>query len=103
MRRKRHEDLRPDDAGGRFAIIGGNLVVGGALDFEGASSHYVTVRVTDGGASYREETFTISVTNVNEAPTDIALVGTSVAENSAAGTAVGALSFTDPDAGATAT
>ncbi len=62
-----------DDAGGRFAIIGGNLVVAGGLDFEGVSSHDVTVRVTDrGGLTYREEIFTISVTNANEAPTDIA-------------------------------
>jgi Ca2+-binding RTX toxin-like protein len=88
-----------DDAGGRFAISGGNLVVAGALNFEAAASHQVTVRVTDTAGSTYDEVFTIGVTNVNEAPTDIALLGTSVAEDSAAGTVVGALSSTDPDAG----
>lgn len=54
-----------DDAGGRFAIDGNNLVVAGSLDFETATSHQVTVRVTDaGGASY-DEVFTITVDNVS--------------------------------------
>ena len=39
----------------------------------------------------------------NSAPTDILLSNSSVAENSAAGTVVGALSDVDPDAGDTAT
>src|SRR5205814_1594536 len=41
-------------------------------------------------------------TNVNEAPTDISLSNSSVAENQASGTTVGTLSDTDPDAGDTA-
>ena len=49
-----------------------------------------------GGLS-RTETFTINVTNVNETPTDIALTGTTVAEN-AAGATIGTLSTVDPDA-----
>jgi hypothetical protein len=42
-----------DDAGGRFAINGSDLVVadGTKLDFETATSHQVTVRVTDGAGS----------------------------------------------------
>jgi Ca2+-binding RTX toxin-like protein len=88
-----------DNAGNRFAIDGNNLVVNGTLDFETFTSHLVTVRVTDGGNNTRDEQFTISVTNVNEAPTDISLSGTSVAENSATGNVVGTLSGTDPDAG----
>jgi Ca2+-binding RTX toxin-like protein len=39
------------------------------------------------------------VGNVNEAPTNLTLSGTRVAENSAAGTVVGTLGATDPDAG----
>jgi Ca2+-binding RTX toxin-like protein len=53
-----------DDAGGRFAISGSDLVVAGALDFETASSHLVTVRVTDSANNSYDETFTISVTDV---------------------------------------
>lgn len=53
-----------NDAGGRFAIDGANLVVAGPLDFESSTSHQVTVRVTDAaGASY-DATFTIGVTDV---------------------------------------
>jgi hypothetical protein len=97
-----------NNAGGRFSIVNGNLVVAGSLDFETATSHQVTVRVTDGGGLFRDEVFTIAVTDVNEAPanqppSDIVLSNTSVAENSANGTIVGALSAVDPNAGDTAT
>ena len=93
-----------DDAGGRFAISGSNLVVanGALLNFESNTSHSVTVRVTDSGGSTFDKIFAIGVTNANEAPTNIALSNASVAENSANGTVVGALSDTDPDAGDTA-
>ncbi|OQW55470.1 MAG: hypothetical protein A4S14_12520 [Proteobacteria bacterium SG_bin9] len=87
-----------DNAGGRFAVSGNTLVVAGALDFEGATSHNVTVRVTDAGGLTYDETFVVNVTDVNETPTNILLSGTTVAENSANGTVVGALSASDPDA-----
>jgi hypothetical protein len=57
----------------------------------------------DQGGLATEKVFTITVTNVNEAPTDIALSGASVAENQPAGTAVGTFTTTDPDAGNTFT
>ena len=88
-----------DDAGGQFALNGNDVVVAGALDYETATSHDITVRVTDGGGLTYDKTFSIGVSNVNEAPTDIALSNASVAENSANGTVVGSLSAVDPDAG----
>ena len=92
-----------DNAGGRFAIDGstGEITVadGTLLDHEAAGSHSVTVEVTDGPATTYTETFSITVGDVNEAPTDLALAGNSVDENSANGTAVGTVSVTDPDAG----
>ena len=56
------------NAGGRFAISGNQLVVaaGAVLDWETAASHSVTVRTTDGGGLTYDETFTITVSNVNE-------------------------------------
>src|SRR5262245_31313658 len=45
----------------------------------------------------------ITVNNVNEAPTDIALSPSSVNENQPVGTVVGSFSTTDPDAGDTHT
>jgi Ca2+-binding RTX toxin-like protein len=66
-----------DDAGGRFAVQGDQLVVAAAtlLDFETASSHDVIVRVTDSGGQEFQETFTINLTDVLELYT--ILTGTS--------------------------
>jgi hypothetical protein len=50
-----------------------------------------------------EQTFTLTVTNVNEAPTALPLSNSTVAENQSAGTTVGTLSTTDPDVGDTFT
>ena len=47
--------------------------------------------------------FTITVTNVNEAPTDITLSSNQIAENQPIGSVVGTFSTTDPDVGDTFT
>ena len=63
-----------DDAGGRFLITaGGDLVVNGPLDFETAPTEQVTVRVTNSGGLSFDKTFTIGITDVNEAPTAVIL------------------------------
>lgn len=83
-----------DNAGNRFALTGGTQLVAGtvATDYETATSHDVTVRGTRQGET-RTETFSINVINVNEL-TGITLTGQTIAENSAAGTAVGVLAST---------
>lgn len=93
------------DAGGRFGISGSNLVVanGSLLNREAASSHSITVRATDADGLTFDKAFTITVTNVNEAPTGIALSASSIIEGAANGTIVGSLTRTDPDAGDTGT
>ncbi|MBC6419310.1 MAG: DUF1194 domain-containing protein, partial [Prochloron sp. SP5CPC1] len=60
-----------DDAEGRFDIVNNELRVesGSLLDFEAATSYDITVTATDTGGNPFEETFTITVSNVNEAPT----------------------------------
>jgi Ca2+-binding RTX toxin-like protein len=74
-----------DNAGGRFGISGSNLVVaGGELDFEQATSHEVTVRVTDSANSTRDEVFTISLTNVG----GVTINGTAASETINATTTV---------------
>ena len=82
-----------DSAGGRFAInaASGQITVanGSLLDYETAASHGIAVRVTDQGWLTFDKAFTVSVTDVNEAPTNASLSGGSVAENSANGTVVG--------------
>jgi Ca2+-binding RTX toxin-like protein len=86
-----------DDAGGRFAIDGDKLVAVGGLDHETAAMRDVVVRVTDAGGLSIERTFSIAITNVNEAPTQLLLSGQNILENAAGGTVVGSLSSLDPD------
>ena len=88
---------------GSFTISGGQLLTNASFDFETKSSYSILVRSTDQGGLYFEKVFTITVTNVNETPTDIALSATSIAENLTSGTAVGNFSTTDVDAGNTFT
>ena len=97
------------NASGAFAINAatGAITVANAtlLDFETTASHALTVSVTDNGTPPLNDSaaVTINVTNVNEAPV-LADATRAVAEDSPAGTAVGApLGGTDPDAGATLT
>ncbi|MDQ3822234.1 MAG: cadherin domain-containing protein [Actinomycetota bacterium] len=89
------------DDNAKFQISGSTLQTAQPLDFEADSSLSVRVRADDGAGGTFEEALTITVTNANDAPTDIALSNSSVAENQPAGTTVGTLSATDPDAGDT--
>jgi len=84
----------------RFEVVDGELRLadGVSLDHEEAISIELTVTATDSGGLSTEETFTIDVQDVNEGPSDLALDGSSVAENDA-GAVVGTLSSFDPDAG----
>ena len=92
-----------DNANGRFAIDAttGRLTTTQPFDFETTTGAIVTVKVTDSGGLSYSEVFAIAVTNVNEAPTALTLSNASVAENAPAGTLVGTLAATDPDAGTT--
>jgi hypothetical protein len=63
-----------DDAGGRFALSGSNVVAGlVATDYDAATSHDITVREThaDGSNSPRDTILTINVTEEGAAPTYI--------------------------------
>ena len=90
-----------DDAS--FNVSGANLQAGAVFDFETQNSYAICIRTTDQGGLFFDKNLTITVTNVNETPTDIALSATSIAENNAINDVIGALSTTDPDAGNTFT
>ena len=86
-----------DDAGGRFTINGptGLVTVTGALDYETAISHSITVRATSTDGSFSTQAFTISVTPVNDNDPVITSGNTAnVAENT---TAVLTVTATDAD------
>ncbi|MGL3001882.1 beta strand repeat-containing protein, partial [Flavobacterium sp. RSSB_23] len=86
-----------------FNISGSNLRITASPDFETKSSYAVRIRTTDQGGLFFEKTFTITINDVNETPTDIALSAAAIDENVAANSTVGTLSSTDADSGNTFT
>ena len=100
---------------GTFAITGGSgsgvfainastgqltVATSTALNFEMTPSFSLIVQVTDNGTPPLSggATITVNLTNVNEAPVVNAATFT-LPENSATGTTVGTMTFSDPDAG----
>ena len=55
-----------------FTLTGSVLKSGAIFDFEDRATYSVLVRVSDGSGLTRQETFTISVTDGNDAPTAVA-------------------------------
>ncbi len=93
-----------DNAGGRFAIDSGTGVITalGGLDFEAAASHTIIVKATDSFGLSKTQSFTINVTDANEAPSITGQFTGIVAED---GTlqATGTIAVVDPDAGESGT
>lgn len=95
-----------DNAEGRFAINSSTGVItvanGSLLNYEAAATHNLTVRVTDRGGLTYDETFTIHLTDVNEAAPTItsngggATASISVAEHT---TTVTTVTASDADTG----
>ena len=73
-----------DDAGGRFALKGNQLVVknGALLDYETARAHTIKLQVVDPDGHILEKSFTIDLTDVVEAPPvkPLVLTGTAGAD-----------------------
>jgi parallel beta-helix repeat protein len=90
-----------NSAGRRFAVVGNQLYVGGGgpLDFEAQPTHLIRVRTTDSTGRTFDKDLIITLTNVNEAPTDVILTPNSVGEHMPVGTTVGLLAAVDPDVG----
>ncbi len=84
----------------RFEVVAGELkfIAGQSLDFETGASVEVIVTAMDNGGLRTSQTFTVKVTDVNEAPGTVTLSASSVAENAVAAV-IGTLSVTDVDAG----
>lgn len=80
-----------------FSVDGSNLITAGTFNHEVQSNFSVQILVTDAGSNTYEETFAISVTDANDAPTNISLDNQTVFENLPFGTAIGNLSATDED------
>ncbi|MGY8526644.1 DUF4214 domain-containing protein [Paracidovorax citrulli] len=83
--------------------LAGNLLLfktGTVLDYESTPEFSVTIRGTDAGGLYRDQTITIRLTDVNEAPVVRTAIGDqTVAAGSAFSFQVPTETFEDPDAG----
>ena len=87
---------------GSFSIGGSGsdelILTDGILDYETKSSYEVTVRVTDSGSLTYDETFTITVNDLNDSPV-IDNQSFGIDENSSNGTSVDTVAVSDEDAG----
>jgi gliding motility-associated-like protein len=82
-----------------FEIVGKELKVKELFDFEKKSSYSVRIRTTDAGSLSYEKSFTITIKDVNEAPTKLSLSKQNIYEGNSIDDLVGLLSSTDEDAG----
>ncbi len=92
--------IQPGGQGDQFVISGNQLKVGpNGLDFESLSGGVanITIRATDDQGDFFDKSFSITVTDVNEAPTITANQTFSVPAFSPVGTEVGTIVATDPD------
>jgi len=93
-----------DTDNSQFVLTNGNeLRTAAVFDFETKNSYSLRIKTDDGNGGTFETALSISVTNVNETPINIALSSNTLAENSASGSVIGTLSATDPDADETFT
>ncbi len=89
--------------GNLFEIVGDQLLTAGDLDFEFWNDPEIQIAVTDReGLSY-EKYFTISIQNINDAPSAITLSKSDIDEDAEPGSIIGTLSTTDQDVGDTHT
>ncbi|MDE0936799.1 MAG: DUF4347 domain-containing protein [Mariniblastus sp.] len=83
-------------------VFGNQLILeDGILDYERQSSYEVVLRVADQSGEFFDKAFTISVQNLNDAPTEIVPNAVSVQENTdtTAGISLGVLTSIDQDLG----
>jgi Cadherin domain/Bacterial Ig-like domain len=88
---------------GAFTIEGNELKLNTDSNFESKSSYSIRISVTDKDGLTFEKAVTISVNDLNEAPTQIFLSNTNIAENSPQDTEIGTLTSDDPDPNDTVT
>jgi Ca2+-binding RTX toxin-like protein len=84
-----------DQDNGQFEIVGDTLKAKNSFDYETKSSYSIRVRTTDQGSLYEEKVFSILVTDVNEAPTDISISPSGINENAGTNATVGTFSTVD--------
>ena len=80
-----------------FAIDGELLLSNESFDFEVRDTYTIRVQVTDGGGEFLEKEFSISIIDGSDAPTDIILSQSFIAENQDIGAKIGMFTVVDID------
>ena len=80
-----------------FVILNNQLRTNNNFDFETRQSYSVYIQSNDGNGGLFTKQFLLSVTDSNDAPTDIALSNSTITENLSVRTFVAKLSTSDPD------
>jgi hypothetical protein len=85
------------DDNASFILVGNVIFANASFNYEAKSTYSIRVRSTDGDGNYSEEVLVISVNDINDAPSDVAINIIGIDENSPVGTAVGNITVTDED------
>jgi len=85
----------------KFTISGNQLLTAAVFNYEAATSYSIRVHSTDQDGLGVDKTFTITVTDVNEPPTNVVLSNSTLPEGQAVGTVVGSFSAVDPEGSTT--
>ncbi|MBT7583062.1 MAG: hypothetical protein HN572_08860, partial [Kordiimonadaceae bacterium] len=88
-----------------FEVVNGNLKFKNShgANFEDKASYSLEIIATDSGGLTRDETHTISVLDINEAPTAVTVANQQVVAENVKGAQIGTVSISDPDANETHT
>ncbi len=87
-----------DDDNASFTISGDELQAGISFDHETKDTYSIRVRTDDGNSNQFEKSFAVTVSDINEAPTDIMLSSNEILEGNSVNDIIGSLSSTDDDA-----
>jgi Ca2+-binding RTX toxin-like protein len=90
--------VKDADNNNLFEIVGTELKLKTTTDYETKPNYSVRIKVTDTAGLSSEQTFTINITDINEAPTQLTIDTPQIAENSPLNTVVAKFATTDPDA-----
>lgn len=91
-----------DADNGAFVIDGTNLIITEASNFETKPTYNIHLNVADDEGSF-DQAFTVTVNDINQAPTGISLSATAFDEGTAPGSTIATLSAIDANAGDTHT
>lgn len=81
---------------GNFSVSGSSLTANQSFNYEAVQSQSIRIQATNSYGS-RSQQVTVSINDVNEAPTAVNISSGSIDENQSSGTVVGTLITTDPD------